>query len=109
MPLLGRGLCKIDWQEVRLMQTMGQKRAAFALNAIIEITSGMNDPNKQKKEFKSFTAGDTVNDSPEWLWSGPGIFFLRQKQRKDKYEESFYADQRMACQENNHFAPNSST
>jgi CRISPR-associated protein Cmr5 len=84
------------------MQTMGQKRAAFALNAIIEITSGMNE--KQKKEFKSFTAG-----VPSMiLQNGFGqalAFFLAKKEKK--YEEVFTLVKEWLAI-NNHFAPNSS-
>ena len=37
------------------MRTLGQKRAEFALNRVLEITKNLNE--KAKKDFKSFSAG----------------------------------------------------
>lgn len=37
------------------MRTLGQKRAEFALNKVLEITKNLNE--KEKKDFKSFSAG----------------------------------------------------
>ena len=37
------------------MRTLGQKRAEFALNKVLEITRNLDE--KGKKEFKSFSAG----------------------------------------------------
>lgn len=37
------------------MRTLGQKRAEFALNKVLEITKNLDE--KGKKDFKSFSAG----------------------------------------------------